>query len=239
MSTSRTETLTARDGGTSDATVVAPDEPSGHGILLFQEIFGVGEFLLAKAGDLARLGYTVLCPDVFWRVQPGVALDGDPDALQKGMAVAGRWSSEVADEDRVADLGVALDAVRGLAEVTGKVAAMGYCLGGTLAYRTAAHFEPDACVSYYGSGVADLLAAGESPSCPTIFHFGGSDDFIPSDQVEAIRAGLGSRDDVEVHVQDQAGHAFENFLSPQFSNPEAAAASWPLTTEFLGRTLGG
>lgn len=239
MATSRTETLTAHDGATSTATVVAPEDGSGHGIVLFQEIFGVGEFLLAKAADLARLGYTVLCPDVFWRVQPGVALDGDDAALEKGMAVSGRWSEEVPDEDKVADLGVALAALRSLPEVTGKVAAMGYCLGGTLAYRTASRFDPDACVSYYGSGVAGLLAAGEEPSCPTIFHFGGSDPFLPEDQVEAVTSALGSRSDVEIHVQPGVGHAFENFTSRQFSNPEAAAASWPLTTDFLLRTLGG
>jgi carboxymethylenebutenolidase len=52
---------------------------------------------------------------------------------------------------------------------------MGYCLGGTLAYRAASHVDVDACVSYYGSGVAELLAAGERPSCPSILHFGGKD----------------------------------------------------------------
>jgi len=237
MPTTRTEDLNAGDGGT--ATIVLPDAGTGHGIVLYQEIFGVNEFLLAKAGDLARLGYVVVCPDVFWRVQPGVALGHDEASLQEAFGLVQTWSEQVADEDKVADLGVALAHTRALPEVTGKVATMGYCLGGTLAYRTAAHFDPDACVSYYGSGIADLLAAGEKPSCPTIFHFGGSDPFIPNDQVEAIQAGLGTRGDVEVHVQAEAGHAFENFLAPQFSNPEAAASSWPLTTDFLLRTLGG
>lgn len=235
MPTTRTETLT--DGG--GATAVLTDEPSGHGILLFQEIFGVNDFLLAKAGDLARLGYVVLCPDVFWRVQPGVALGHDEASLQEAFGLVQRWSEEVPDADKVADLGVALDHLRALPEVTGKVAAMGYCLGGTLAYRTAARFDPDACVSYYGSGVAEALAAGEVPSCATIFHFGGSDPFIPNDELAAVEAGLGGRANVELHVQPAAGHAFENFLAPQFSDPEAAAASWPLTTEFLRRTLGG
>jgi carboxymethylenebutenolidase len=106
-----------------------------------------------------------------------------------------------------------------------------------LAYRTAARFTPEACVSYYGSGIAGLLAAGEVPTCPTIFHFGGSDPFIPNEEVEAIRDGLGGRPDVEIHVQPKAGHAFENFLAPQFSDPEATAVSWPLTVDFLARTL--
>lgn len=237
MPATRNETLAAGEGGT--ATVVAPEGGTGHGVLLFQEIFGVNEFLLAKAADLARLGYTVLCPDVFWRVRPGVSLAHDEASLQEAFGLVQAWSEQVPDEQKLADLGVALAHLRSLPEVTGSVAAMGYCLGGTLAYRTAAHFHPDACVSYYGSGIADVLAAGEAPSCPTIFHFGGSDPFIPNEQVAAIEAALGTRPDVEVHVQRDAGHAFENFLAPQFSEPGAATRSWPLTTDFLLRTLGG
>ena len=228
----------ATDGeATFVGTVVSPDEPSGHGIVLYQEIFGVNEFLLSKAGDLAALGYVVLCPDVFWRVQPGVSLAHDEAALQEAFGLVQRYGAEVPDEQKVEDLGLAVAHLRALPEVTGKVAAMGYCLGGTLAYRTAAHADVDACVSYYGSGVADLLAAGERPSCPTIFHFGGADAFLPQEQVEAVRAGLADRDDVEVHVQPGAGHAFENFLAPQFSDPDAAAVSWPLTVDFLAGAL--
>jgi carboxymethylenebutenolidase len=145
----------------------------------------------------------------------------------------------VPDDVKLADLGVALDHLRSLPEVTGKVATMGYCLGGTLAYRAACHFGADACVSYYGSGVADLVAAGQVPPCPSILHFGGSDAFIPQDQIDAVQAGAGLPPDIEIHVQVGAGHAFENFLAPQFSDPDAAAVSWPLTTDFLLRTLGG
>ena len=233
MPTTRTEAIAP----SYEATVVVPDDPSGHGIVLYQEIFGVNDFLLAKAAALADEGYVVSCPDVFWRIQPGVTLPHDQAGLQEGFGLVQRWSAEVADADKVEDLRSALTHLRGLPEVTGKVAAMGYCLGGTLAYRTAANADVDACVSYYGSGVADLLAAGERPTCPTMFHFGGQDPFIPAEQVEAIRKGFADRDDVELHVQPGAGHAFENHLSPQFSNPDAAAVSWPLTVEFLAETF--
>lgn len=225
--------MPAEGGGACTATIVSPDEANGHGVVLFQEIFGVNEFLLAKAADLAALGYVVLCPDVFWRVQPGVSLAHDEAALQEAFALVQSYGSDISDEQRVADLRMAVEHLRSLPELRGKVIAMGYCLGGTLAYRTAAHSTIDGCVSYYGSGVADLMAAGERPSCPTIFHFGGSDAFIPSEQADAIRTGFADRPDVEVHVQPGAGHAFENFLAPQFSDPDAAAVSWPLTVDFL------
>ena len=227
------------DGGTCTATVVVPDAGSGPGIVLFQEIFGVNDFLLAKANDLADLGYVVLCPDVFWRIAPGTSLTHDEAGLAEGFRLVQAYGETVPDADKVADLRAAVGHLRSLAETTGPVASMGYCLGGTLAYRAASHVDVDACVSYYGSGVAELLAAGERPSCPSILHFGGKDPFIPEAQVEAVIAGFASRPDVEIHVQPGAGHAFENFLNPQFSDLDAAAISWPLTTEFLARHLQG
>ncbi len=225
------------DGATYAATIVTPEAGAGPGIVLFQEIFGVNDFLLSKAGDLADLGYVVLCPDVFWRIQEGASLTHDDDGLQEGFRLVQAYGENVPDDDKLADLRTAVRHLRGLPEVSGPVAAMGYCLGGTLAYRTASHVDVDACVSYYGSGVADLLAAGEQPSCPTILHFGGKDAFLPEEQVQAVIRGLAARTDVEVHVQPGAGHAFENFLNPQFSDLDAAAISWPLTTDFLARHL--
>ena len=237
MPSERHDSVTTADGDAFTVTVVLPDQP-GPGVLLLQEIFGVNDFLLAKARDLAALGYVVACPDVFWRVQPHVSLPHDDASLQEAFGLVTAYGG-LPDDVRVTDLGAALAHLRSLHELDGKVAAMGYCLGGMLAYRVASHFDPDACVSYYGSGIADLLAAGEQPSCPTIFHFGDSDPFIPNDQVDAIRSGLADRDDVEIHVQSGAGHAFENFLAEQFSHPEAASRSWPLTTAFLERHLRG
>jgi carboxymethylenebutenolidase len=238
MVSTRDETITAADGGTFNGHLALPDSGSGPGILLLQEIFGVGDFLKAKAADLAALGYVVLCPDVFWRIQPGIALPHDESALQEAFGYMTRYATEVDDDTKLSDLGAALDHLRGLSEVGGrKVAAMGYCLGGFLAYGVACRYEPDAAVSYYGSGIADRLDDAEHITCPMIFHFGGSDPFIPNEQVDAIQARVGDRRNVEVHVQHQAGHAFENFLAPQFHDPTAAAASWPLTVAFLEREL--
>lgn len=237
MPSTRTETITAPDGGTFSGHLTLPDGGNGPGVLLLQEIFGVGDFLTAKANDLAELGYVVMCPDVFWRVKPNIALEHDEAALQEAFGYMTEYG-QIPDETRLADLGAALGHLRGLPEVAGhKVAAMGYCLGGHLAYAIGCHFEPDAVVSYYGSGIADRLSEAETLTCPTIFHFGGNDPFIPNEQVDAIRAHLGGLDYVEIHVQHGAGHAFENFLAAQFHDPAAAAASWPLTVDFLAREL--
>jgi carboxymethylenebutenolidase len=238
MPTSRIDTITALDGGTFAGHVSVPDSGSGPGVLLLQEIFGVNEFLLSKAADLASAGYVVLCPDVFWRIQPGVALTHDEAALNEAFSLVGRFTSEVPDTTKIADLGAALGALRGLPEVTGKVAAMGYCLGGHLAYVVAAYHGPDACVSYYGSGIAGRLAEATQITCPVLFHFGGSDPFIANEEVEAVRAAFADRTDVEVVVEAGAGHAFENFLADQFHDPDATARSWPRTVQFLRHTIG-
>ncbi|MEY2447404.1 MAG: carboxymethylenebutenolidase [Acidimicrobiaceae bacterium] len=238
MPSTRTETITTSDGGQFSGHLTVPDAGRGPGILLLQEIFGVGDFLLSKANDLAELGYVVLCPDVFWRVQPGIALAHDEAALGEAFGYMTRYMEEVPDDTKISDLGTALDHLRSLPEVAGqKVAAMGYCLGGFLAYAIACRYDPDAAVSYYGSGIADRLSDADNLTCPIIFHFGGNDPFIPNEQVDAIRAHLDDRDFVEIHVQHQAGHAFENFLAAQFHDPTATAASWPLTVDFLEREL--
>ena len=235
----RVETITAPDGETFDAWVWLPKSRSGPGILLFQEIFGVGSFLRSKASDLADLGYVVACPDVFWRTERHVAHDHDDAGLQAAFASIQRWSTEVPEETTGGDLLAALTHLRGLPEVDAKVATMGYCLGGRLAYEVAAAGDPDACVSYYGSGIgARLDTTAESITCPTVFHYGGADPYIPVEEVEAVAKAFAGRDDVAVHVHDGAGHAFENDEAQQFHSPDAAKRAWELTTEFLARTLG-
>src|SRR3989442_15081474 len=100
MPSTRVETITAADGGQFDGHLTVPDAGRGPGVLLLQEIFGVGEFLLAKANDLAELGYVVLCPDVFWRGQPGAALAHDEAALGEGFGHMKRYMGEGPRQDQ-------------------------------------------------------------------------------------------------------------------------------------------
>jgi carboxymethylenebutenolidase len=237
MTTTRIEPCNAPDGDCFDTTIVLPESGTGPGIMLFQEIFGVNEFLLGKANDLAALGYVAVCPDVFWRIERSVNLPHDEASLQEAFGLMGRYASEIDDDTKVGDLVAALQHVRALPEVTGKVATMGYCLGGLLSYLVAAAGDPDACVSYYGSSIAQQLDLAQNITCPIIFHFGANDAYIPSAEVEQVRATFAGRPNAEVHVHEGAGHAFENLLAPQFANPDAASRSWPLTVDFLERNL--
>ena len=233
----RTEQVSA-DGGVFDAYLALPAARRGPGILLLQEIFGVNEFIRAKAEDLASLGYVVLAPDVFWRVERNFSVPHDEASLQAAFEVMGRFAEEVDLETKAADLVAAFEHLAALPEVSGhKSAVMGYCLGGFLAYLTAARATPDACVSYYGSGIADLTGLASDIACPVLFHFGGQDPYIPAEQVERIEEAFAGRDDVTFRVEPEAGHAFENLLAPMFSNPEAAGRSYAATKAFLAEKL--
>lgn len=233
----RTQQVTAFDGERFDLHVVTGDQP-GPAILLLQEIFGVGEFLWARARTLAELGYTVGLPDVFWRVERNVALAHDEASMPEAFGYMERFGA-IPAEVTAQDLRASFDALRGQPEVLGRSAVLGYCLGGRLAFELAAASDPDACVSYYGSGIAQELELAPSITCPLLLHFGAADPYISLDDVGAIVAAFAGRPHVEVAIQEHAGHAFENSFAPAFTDPPAAAASWPVTVSFLERTLRG
>lgn len=234
MSSTRTETITAPDGGQLHGHLAVPDAGAGPGLLLVQEIGGVNGYIRSVADKLADLGYVVLAPDCFWRVRPDYRLEEfTPEGLQEAMGIAGQFDGE----QGVADLVAALDHLRGLDEVTGPVGALGFCFGGTMSYLLGVHAEPAVVVSYYGSGVAGAIDQAGSLTCPILFHFGADDPYLPMADVERIRAAFAGRDDAEVVVQDGAGHAFDNDRSAMFWNAEASAAAWERTRAFLAEHL--
>jgi carboxymethylenebutenolidase len=226
----RTDSVTVDDGG-FDLTVWLPERGHGPGLLLIQEIFGVGSYIRAVGEDLAGLGYVVGAPDVFWRLQPGWQADHDEDGLKRSVGMMSQFDAEAG----VADLTAALDHLADLPEVTGGVGALGFCLGGSLAYALAARAKPSVLVSFYGSQVPGSLDLMEAIGCPAQFHFGGSDPYIPREQVAAVERAVADRPDMEIHVQEDAGHAFHNREAPMFYQPEPAARAWRLTEDFLAR----
>jgi carboxymethylenebutenolidase len=229
---SRTDAVVV--GGESfDLQVWLPESGTGPGILLFQEIFGVGPYIRAVAERLAGLGYVAAAPDVFWRLERNWEAEHDEAGLEASIGLVSRFDFV----QGVADCVAALERLRALPEVEGGTGVMGFCLGGTLAWFVAAAADPDVAVSYYGSGVAGGLDQAGAVTCPVIFHFGDNDPYLPNEQVDAIRASVGDRPDVEIHVQAGAGHAFDNHEAAMFWNEAAAAAAWERTVAFLQQHL--
>jgi len=204
----------------------------GPGVLLLQEIFGVGEYMEAVAEDLVALGYVVAAPDMFWRIEPNWTTVHNEEALPKGMSMVTQFDWGKGVEDAKA----ALDVLKGLPEV-GKVGVLGFCFGGTLAYLLAAQADVDSLVSYYGSGVPGALDQLDAIRTPVQFHFGGSDAYIPREDVARVEQAVDGRANVEIHVQEDGGHAFHNRKAPMFYQPEPAERAWRLTEDFLRRTL--
>lgn len=235
MPSAKTEQVTTEAGGQFDAFVFMPEEPSGSAVLLLQEIWGVGEYMKAVAERLTDLGFIVMAPDMYWRIERGVQLSHD----EEGLASALEYAQKFEWDKGVEDCGTSLEHLRAMPEVTGKVGIVGFCFGGSLAYLAGAHFEPDAIVSYYGSLVPGSLDRAADITCPALFHFGGADEYIPRDDVAKVEEVAAGRSNFDVHVQESAGHAFDNSFAEMFHDEKAAERAWTVTEAFLRRELLG
>lgn len=216
------------------------------GLVVFQEIFGLSEFVRSRCADLAALGYAVLAPAVYARlVEPGqeapVVEAQEVDFLERSMGLVGELDWEQAVRDGLA----ARDALAGLDDVDGeRVGLVGFCFGGGLAFNVAAAAAQadapvTALVSYYGSALPSLLALAKDVDCPSLHHFGTADSYIPMEQVEQVREAVtagGDREQVRFELHEGADHAFDN-PHPMFHHPKASARAWEQTQEFLTEVL--
>jgi carboxymethylenebutenolidase len=226
----RTEQVALGDAGSMSIFVWDPpagQRPTGS-ILLIQEIFGVGPYIRAVGERLAAAGYLVGAPDVFWRFAPNWASDHDEAGLGASLEKVGQLDFPLA----IADCTAALGALAAMSDSGKAPAVMGFCMGGTLAWAVAAAGEPSCCVSYYGSGVPDMLGMLDQVTCPTLFHFGNADAYIPNEGVDALSAAIAGRNGFFLNVED-AGHAFDNHESAMFWNEAAAKSAWAKTMSFL------
>lgn len=231
MSQQRTEAVNV-DDGTFDLNVWTPDSGTGPAVLLLQEIFGVGPYIRAVAERLAAAGYVVGAPDVFWRFAPGWEAAHD----EAGLAASLEQVQQLDFPKALGDCVASLEHLAGLDAVQGRPGVLGFCLGGTLAWGVAALGKPSCCVSYYGSGVASMLDMLSQVSCPVLFHFGSSDDYIPNEAVEAVNAAISGREGFTLNVED-AGHAFDNHEAQIFYHEASSNAAWAKTMAFLGSHL--
>jgi len=231
MTSLRTDQVACGDAGSMDVHVWTPDGSPRAAIVVIQEIFGVGPYIKAVAERLAGAGYLVGAPDVFWRFARNWEADHDQAGLEASIAKVQQLDFPQAVGDCVA----AMNHLDGQAGVE-KVGVMGYCLGGTLAWGVAAAAEPAVCVSYYGSGVPGMIGMIDQVHCPTLFHFGNQDAYIPNEGVDAVGAAIAGREGFVLNVET-AGHAFDNHESEMFYNEGAANAAWAKTMAFLGEHM--
>lgn len=209
--------------------LATPAAGRGPGIAVIQEIFGVNQVVRDVADGLAAHGYFALAPDLFWRLEPGVQLTDKSDAdWKRAFDLMGRF-----DPDKgVADIQATINHVRHLQGATGKVGAVGYCLGGLLAYLTAARTDADASVGYYGVNIQEKLGEAKAIKKPLMLHIAGKDEYVPPDAQKKIAEGLKGNTLVTIHIYPEMDHAFARPGGAHYDKANAELANGRTATFF-------
>ena len=225
--------IKAEDGGSFQGFLATPDSGAGAGVIVLQEIFGINYFMRATCHRLAAQGYLALCPDLFWRQEPNVELS---DMTEGEWGKAFGYYQGFDMDNGVADAGAALEHLRGLEGCSGKVGAVGYCLGGMLAYLVGARTKADASVGYYGVGIQDALGEAANISGPHMMHIAELDQFVPPEAQSAIKDSLAGNAQVTIHSYANVDHAFARTGGEHFDTASAEQAH-TRTAEFFARHL--
>ncbi len=220
--------ITSDEGETFNGYLALPPAGKGPGILLIQEIFGVNHHIRAVAEQYAMDGYVVLAPDIFWRQEPGVELGYDGEDMQKAFRLVNAIDFQVA----ITDLTSATKALRKRPECKGEIAAIGYCMGGILAYLAALEAGVDRAACFYPGGIARHLGKAEHLKVSVQFHFASDDQHITADHVEQTRQAFSAHEDVIIHTYDGADHGFNCWARGSYQR-HAAALSHGRVLNFL------
>ena len=221
------ETTTIKtDDGQFAAYVARPGNPKAPAIVVIQEIFGVNAVMRGVCDELAAAGFLAVCPDLFWRIEPGIDITDQSEAeWKKAFELYNAFDIDAG----VKDIAATIDHVRALPEVNGKVGAVGFCLGGLLAYLTATRTDADASVAYYGVGIEKHLVESEKQAHPLLMHIAEEDQFVPKEAQALILAQLKNHPQVEIFTYPGRDHAFARQGGEHYDAADAKLAS--------GRTL--
>jgi carboxymethylenebutenolidase len=190
--------LTASDGHSFDAYVAEPTTPATSAVVVVQEIFGVNRHIRSVVDGYASEGFLALAPALFDRVQPGIELEYNSADTARGM----KFAAQIGMDKPLLDVAASINHLAERVPVK-KVGLIGFCYGGTLAWRSASRLKLSAAVGYYGGRVSHYVS--EQPRCPVMLHFGALDKHIPSSEIEKIqRAHLG----LPIFLYPNAGHGF-------------------------------
>lgn len=224
-------TITSLDGDFS--AYLAKSGSDGPGVLVIQEIFGVNKDMRDHCDRLASEGYYALCPDLFWRQEPGVQLT---DQSEKEWERAFELMQRFNVESGVVDLKDSLGYLRNLDGCTGRAATLGFCLGGKLVYLMACRSDADCNVSYYGVGLDELLHEAAQITTPTMLHIAEEDEFVSKDAQAKINEGLSGHPCVTIHSYPGVNHAFARHNGVHYDE-QAATLADERTAKFLKENL--
>lgn len=231
------ETLTAADGTELSVFVARPAAEGDHyrGVIVLQEIWGVNAHIRDVCDRLARLGYTVVSPDLFHRSQP--RFDA-PYTDTSGREHAAKLTPAGVRADLEATHAF-LRARLEVADDDPRIAACGFCMGGRLAFVANAILPLTCAISFYGGGLASQLALSKDQHGPLLLFWGGKDAFIGKADRRAVADSL--EDAGKRFTEVNVGHADHGFFcdARKSYDKEAAREAWGLTTAFLATNLDG
>lgn len=208
--------------GEFSAYLAVPKAKSGPGILAIQEIFGVNQDMRDHCDAWADRGYFALCPDLYWRQEPGVELtDQTDEEWQKAATLY--YAVDV--DKAVEDLQTSLATIRDMDGCTGKVGTMGFCLGGLLTYLMATRSTSDCNVGYYGVGIDEKLEEASNISKPTMLHIAEEDRFVNKEAQTMIKDGLKDIPLVTIHSYADQEHAFARHKGTHYDADAAQLAN--------------
>ena len=199
-----------------------PAGGSGPAIVVIQEIFGVNKVMRDICDWWASQGYVAVCPDIFWRQEPGIQLT---DQSQEEWNRAFELYQGFDEAKGVEDLQATINTIRNDSATSGRVGTVGFCLGGKLAYLCATRTDADANVGYYGVGIENALDEAGNITAPTMLHIAAEDGFCPKEAQEKIHAGLDGHTKVTIHDYAGMDHAFARVGGEHYDATAATTAN--------------
>jgi carboxymethylenebutenolidase len=235
MSTPNSLVLPVADGTQMHAYVAQPQNTANApGIILFQEAFGVNGHIRNVADRLAQAGYVVVAPELFHRTaEPGLEISYD------NFAAAMPHYGAITPEGLQQDSQAAYDWLLAQPNVQkDTIGAIGFCLGGQVAFVANAALPLQAAVSYYGGGLHTRTAMAKDLHAPHLFFWGGLDAHISKDNINTIIDAVDAAGKPYINtVISYADHGFNCDERPSY-NKDAAAEAWALTLAFFKEKLG-
>ncbi len=208
--------LMAKDGHSCDAYRVTPKEPAKAGLLVIQEIFGVNDHIQSVCDSYAEKGYLVIAPSIFDRIERNVRLAYTAESVVIGRGL----KEEIGWDLPLQDIDAGLSILRKELNEGAKLGVIGYCFGGTLAWLSSCRLGIDCAIGYYGGQINQYLE--ETPTVPTMLHFGTEDEGIPPSVVKSIREVANKG--VSIFEYDGAGHGFNCDARADYHSESAALA---------------
>jgi carboxymethylenebutenolidase len=224
---------------------VARPEPTGQypGILFYSDIYQLGRPITLLADRLAGYGYVVAAPEIFHRLEPiGTVIEPNDLGRLRGNDAARR--TDIAEYD--ADASAVLDWLIEDSQVApGQLGAMGFCIGGHLAFRAALKPAVRAAVCCYptgvhngklGRGVADTIERVDAIEGALLTIFGTLDPHVPPEGRKNILQALDKAGVRHTTLTYEANHTFMRDDGYRF-DPAATDDAWSHIMDFFQRAF--